>query len=169
MAQAFGQRHSGHIVQIPRRVIETSNPTLAQHNLRIALREHVLRAHQQVIDRGRNTSLEQYGSMRFADFGQQDKVLHVAGTDLNHVGILGNQFDIARIGDFGNHRHLGRASSGLQNLQALFAQSLKCIRLVRGLYAPPRKMWAPDRLTAAAMRSIRSGSSTEQGPAIIAR
>jgi hypothetical protein len=63
--------------------LERADAALAQHHVRVALLEHVLRRHQQLLERGAEAALEQDGQAHAAELGQQRVVLHVAGADLD--------------------------------------------------------------------------------------
>ncbi|MEI2821695.1 MAG: hypothetical protein V9E81_16565 [Marmoricola sp.] len=64
-----------------------------------------------VIPRLRST-----GFIGLADGLQQTEVGHVAGADLQHVGVLRDDGDITSIHDFCDHWHAGGSASLCQNL-----------------------------------------------------
>ena len=74
---------------------------LAEHHVRVAAVEDVLGGQQELVDRRAHPALQQGGLARVADGLEQLVVLHVAGADLEHVGVLGDHRDV-----LGGH-HLG--------------------------------------------------------------
>jgi hypothetical protein len=66
--------------------------------------------------------------VRFAGPPQQRKVLHVAGTQLNHVGITLDQIDAGLIKCLSDNLQTISIANIGQDFQAFFAQTLKCIR-----------------------------------------
>ena len=68
--------------------LERADPALAQDHALVALLEDVLGGHQQLADVLDEPALEQHRAAAAADLGEQRVVLHVARTDLDHVGDL---------------------------------------------------------------------------------
>ena len=75
----------------------------------VALLEHVLGGHQQLLERRGQAALEQHRAAGAADLGQQRVVLHVARADLDHVGDLEHRLDVARVHQLGDDRQAGLA------------------------------------------------------------
>ena len=75
-------------------ILEGADAALAEHHFRVAGLEDVLRGQQEFVHRRRRAALQQHRQARFADRFQQRIVLHVAGADLQHVGVGGHQFDV---------------------------------------------------------------------------
>ena len=110
----------------------------------LPLRHDVLGRHQQLRDRRRQAALEQHRTLHAAQLGEQREVLHVARADLQHVGVLGDEVDVARV------HHLGH--DGQPRLGAHLGEQLAAPRVPspwklygdeRGLNAPPRRIVAP--------------------------
>ena len=135
---------AAHVEHVPRRILEGPHAALAQHHVRIALRQDVLRRHQQVLDRRAHAALQQHRLLGLADFLEQIEVLHVAGADLEHVGVAFDQRHLARVHHLGDDRHVVLVADVAQNLQALLAQSLETVR-------------AGARLEGAAAQDVRPG------------
>ena len=103
-----------------------------------------------------------------ADLLEQGEVLHVAGADLEDVGVLGDQLDVARVhdlGDDGQARGLARASAS--SLQPLLPEPLERVRGGARL----ERAAAQDRraglaLTGVAVSMSCSRLSTAHGPAM---
>ncbi len=88
------------------------------------MRENVLGAHQQIDHRGAHAALEQHRLASLADLGEQYEILHVAGADLNHVGIAFDDFHAPGIHDFGDHRETVFIADFAQDFEALLAHAL---------------------------------------------
>ena len=110
--------------------------------------------------------LSSTGMPDLADRFQQRIVLHVAGADLQHVGIVGHQRDVLRGHHLGDDGQAGLLAGLGQQLQPLFLQPLEAVG-------------AGARLERAAAQAGRAGFlddvgdfedllrlSTEQGPAM---
>ena len=94
----------------------------------IPLLEHVLRRHQQVVERRREAALEQHRLAGRAHLGQQVVVLHVARADLDHVGDLDHVLDVAHVHQLGDDRQPGLLLRLLEQAQALHAEALEAVR-----------------------------------------
>src|SRR5215218_7229285 len=105
--------------------LEGADPALAQQHVGVALLEHVLGRHQQLLERRRQPALEQDRLARAADLGQQRVVLHVARADLDHVGHLDHGLEIARVQQLGHDRQPGLGLRLGQQPQALLPETLE--------------------------------------------
>ena len=65
--------------------------------------------------------------MRFADGFEQAVVLHVAGADLQHVGVFGDEVDVFGGDDFGDDRQAGFVAGRGQQLEAFFLEPLEAV------------------------------------------
>ena len=72
--------------------------------------------------------LSSTGLPALADGLEQPEVGHVAGADLQHVGVLGDDLDVARVDDLGDDRQPGDLADVGEDLQALHAQALEGVR-----------------------------------------
>ena len=61
------------------------------------------------------------GRARLPDFGEQVEILHVAGADLEHVGIAIDQLDAARVHHLGDDRHAVLVAGVAEDLQPFLA------------------------------------------------
>ena len=108
MRLALEHRNRRDVERVARRRLVGANPALAQHDVVIPVRHDVLGRHQQFFNRRRQAALEQHGSPHATELGEQREVLHVARADLQHVGVLGDQVDLARVHHFRDDRQAGR-------------------------------------------------------------
>jgi hypothetical protein len=74
---------------------------------------------------------------------QQREVLHVAGADLQHVGVLRDDLDVLGVDDLGHDRQAGALARLGEDLRPFSPSPWKAYGEVRGLYAPPRSIVAP--------------------------
>ena len=63
--------------------------------------------------------LSSTGRVRFADGFEQPVVLHVAGADLQHVGVFGDEVDVFGGDDFGDDGEAGFVAGRGQQLAGL--------------------------------------------------
>ena len=66
--------------------------------------------------------------MRFADGFEQPVVLHVAGADLQHVGVFADEVDVFDGDDFGDDGQARFVAGGGEQLQAFFLEALEAVR-----------------------------------------
>src|SRR5699024_5285505 len=99
--------------------------SLTQHDVEVAALGDVLGSHEPFFDGGAHTPLEQHRLARVTRCLQQSEVLHVAGTDLKHVGVGGDQFDVGCVHDLGDQRQAGLVAHVGEDLQAFLTQALE--------------------------------------------
>ncbi len=127
VGQLLHQRDRREVEQVARRRVEAADAALAENDLAVPLGEDVLRAHQQVGDRGRHATLEQHGFADAPDGAEQGIVLHVARADLDAVGHVRHQVRalvVQRLGDDGEAR---LATREREHGEPLLAEALKGI------------------------------------------
>ena len=78
-------------------VLVGADAPLAEHDVGVAPVEDVLGGQQELVERGAHAALQERGLARVADGLEELVVLHVAGADLEDVGV------------FGDHRRRARA------------------------------------------------------------
>ena len=79
------------IERVAGRGLEGADAALAQHHLLVAGGEQIFGGEQQFLDLGREAALEQHRLARLADGAEQGEILHVAGADLQRVGMFGDE------------------------------------------------------------------------------
>ena len=139
--------------------LERPDPALAQDHVAVALGEHVLGGGHELVDCRAETALEQHRAAGAADLGEQRVVLHVARTDLDHVGDLQHELQVADVEQLGDDRKPGLALDLGQQPQAGRPEATERIRgrprlvcAARGTSPPPRRararrIRAPARVT----------------------
>ena len=109
------RRHHGQVERVAREVRERAHAALAQDHLVVALGEDVLGRHQELLERRGEAALQQHRLLRAARALEQREVLHVAGADLDRVGVALDEVDavgVDRLGDDGQPRLLAGARPG---------------------------------------------------------
>jgi len=125
--------------------LERADAALAQHHLVVALLEHVVRGHQQLVERRGEPALEQH---RLADLAcrlEQRVVLHVAGADLHDVGVLGDRVGVVGVQELGDDRQAGLGPRLGEDLQRRNAQALERERRRARLERPAAEHARPGR------------------------
>ena len=112
------------------RVESSKERTPRSHRTTFGLpsRQDVLRRHQQVLDRRAHAALQQHRLPGLADFLEQVEVLHVAGADLEHVGIALDERNLPRVHHLGDDRHVVLVADVAQDLQPVLAEPLEAVR-----------------------------------------
>ena len=108
-------------------VVKGADAALAEDDVGIAAFHDELRGTQQFFEGGSEAALEQDGTTAAANCFKQREVFHVAGADLEDVGILGNHFNVALRHDFGDDGEAGQFASLGQNAEAFFAEALESV------------------------------------------
>src|SRR5271165_4002631 len=123
--------HSGNHAEIERvaRVIdERAHAALAQHHIVVALTHHVFGGHEKFFERRRNAPLQQYRLAGASGALKQREVLHVAGAELDNVGIFLNQLQRLMVHRLGDDQQAEAIANFRHDLQAVFAHPLKRVR-----------------------------------------
>src|SRR6266446_1874500 len=143
MAQALDGGHDAEIERVASVVGKSADTALAKHYVVIAFAHDVFGGHQELFERGGNPSLQQNRFARASGTLQQREVLHVAGADLNHVGVLLDQIEGLVVHGFGDDQQAKAVAEVGHNLQTFFAESLKGIgRSTRLVCAATEKLGA---------------------------
>ena len=125
--------HRGQRQGEPGVVLVGADAPLAEHDAGIAPVEDVLGGKQELLQGRAHPALQQCRFTRVAHGLEQLVVLHVAGTDLEHVGVLGDHGDMLRSHDLGDNRQSGFGPRGGQHLQPQLLVALKAVGAGPGL------------------------------------
>ena len=101
------------------------------------------------------------------DRPEQVVVLHVAGADLQHVGILADQLDLIDRHDLGDDGQTGLVAGFGEDLEAFFAEALEVVRAGAGLEGAAAEGGGAGFLDFVAHSRSWLRDSTEQGPAMM--
>ena len=110
------------------RVRESSYTPFAEDHVLVPLLHDVLRGQEQVLHRGRHSPLEKDRPLESSDLGEEGKILHVTRSDLEHVGVFGDQVGLAWIHDFSHDREAGLGTDVREHLEPIFAQPAEGVR-----------------------------------------
>jgi hypothetical protein len=145
-------------------------PRSHRDDVEIAALGDVLGGHQPFLDRGVHPALDQHRFAGRSDRLEQREVLHVAGADLQHVGVAGDHVDVVRAHHLGDNRKPDLVAHIGKDLQPTLAQALEGVgrgaRLERaaaqqrgagGLGHPRRRMCLVRRLDGARPGDQRHG------------
>ena len=94
----------------------------------VALLVDVLRGVEPLLDRRGESPLQHDRFGLLAQFGQEREVRHVPGSDPDHIRILDDQRNVARVHDLDDERKPELVAGFGQELEPSFAESLKRIR-----------------------------------------
>src|SRR5579883_768724 len=136
MTQSLYCGHYTQVERVPRMVSKSTHAALAQNDLIVALAHDVLSCHEELFKRGRDAALQQDRPSLASCSLQQREVLHVARADLDHIGVLIDQFQSFVVDGFGNDPQAELVANLRHDLERLFAQSLKSIRRSARLIGP---------------------------------
>ena len=104
--------------------VETSNTALTQNHVFVPFGKDILGRQEQLVDRGGHPALEQHRNIGSTSPTQHRIILHVAGPDLNDVGILSDKVDPFGVQRLRHDRHPSGLPGSGQHLEPLLPQSL---------------------------------------------
>jgi len=88
VAQPLYCRYQTQVEGVARVVGKGSYAALAKHNVVVAFTHYVLGGHQEFLERRGHASFEQNRFVCAPRTLKQREILHIAGADLDHVGIV---------------------------------------------------------------------------------
>src|ERR1700731_3407670 len=107
---------------------ERAHAALAEHYVVIAFAEDIFGGHQEFVERGRHTALEENWFFGAACALEQREILHVAGADLNHVGVFFDEVEAFVVDGFSDDAEAVVLADLRENFEAVFAEALKAVR-----------------------------------------
>jgi len=128
VAQGLHQRDHRQIEGVAGGGFKCADPALAQNNLVVALGHNVLGRRQKLLYGCAQPALEQHRKSQSSDFLEQIEILHVAGTDLEHIDMTAGHLKLLDTHHLGHRRQPHLPRRDMQKLQPLRAQSLKGVR-----------------------------------------
>ncbi len=147
MAVSLDERHRRKVQGIAAVVGQSANAPLAQDDVGIVLRQNVLRRKKHLVERGRMTAFEEHRFAGPSSFLQKRVVLHVAGADLDDVGVCGHKVKSLGIYRLGDYSEIETFSHFRQDFETLFPRPWNVYGEVRGLKQPPRSSCPPHSFT----------------------
>src|SRR5258708_38198471 len=88
VAEALDRRHDAEIECVAGVIGESPHSALAENYVVVALAHDVLGGHEKFFERSRDAALQQDGFAGASGALEQREVLHVAGADLDDIGVL---------------------------------------------------------------------------------
>src|SRR6202166_4646560 len=107
---------------------ESAHAAFAEHYVVIAFAEDIFGGHQEFVERGRHAALEENWFFGAAGALEQREILHVAGADLDHVGVFFDEVEAFVVDGFGDDAEAVVLADLRENFEAVFAETLKTVR-----------------------------------------
>ena len=89
----FYRRHNCKIESVARKIRKGANAAFAEHHVVIAFGQNVFGGHQEFVEGGGHAALQQNGLFRTARPLEEREILHIAGANLDHVGVFFHQVE----------------------------------------------------------------------------
>ncbi len=105
-----------------------ADAALAEDDVRVAVGGDVFGGHEEFFQGGAEAAFEQDGAAAFSEGFEERVVLHIAGADLEHVGIGGDEVDVGFREDFGDDGEAGALAGKGEEAEAFFAEALELVR-----------------------------------------
>lgn len=127
MAKAANHGNNTEVQRVARGRLEGSDASLAENDVGVALREQVLGGHEIFVDLRGHTTFEQNGFSRLSGDLKESEVLDIARADLDHVGVLAQEIDIAGSDEFGDDAQVRFVGREAHEFQAIFLHALETV------------------------------------------
>ena len=158
MAQALHGRDHAQVERVAGVVGEGADAAFAERDVVVAFTQDVFGGHQKFFERGRHAALQQDGLAGASGALEQRKILHVAGADLDHVGVFLDQVERFVVDGLGNDLHAELLADVGHDAQAFFAESLKRVGRSARLVGS-----AAEKLGSGAMHALGRGEGLFAG------
>ncbi len=120
-------RHRRHVERVAGRGLEGADAALAEDHLRLPSCQDVLGRQEQLLHRRHESALQQHRLAHAPHRLQQGVILHVAGADLQDVGVGGHRVHEIRMHDLGDRGQAVAPAGFGQKHQTLLAQALEAV------------------------------------------
>src|ERR1700682_5219736 len=107
---------------------ESAHAALAEHYVVIAFAQDIFGGHQEFVERGGHAALQENGFFGAASALEQREILHVAGADLDHVGVLLDKVEAFIVDGFSYDAETVELANLRENFQTIFTEALKTVR-----------------------------------------
>jgi len=107
---------------------ECAHAAFAEHHVVIAFAQDVFGGHQELVEGGGHAALEEDGFFGAAGALEQREILHVAGADLDNVGVFFDEVEAFVVDGFGDDAEAVVLADLRENFEAVFAEALKTVR-----------------------------------------
>src|SRR5579872_3548790 len=133
MAQPLHRGHNAQVERVTRVIGERADSAFAERDVVVAFAEDVLGCHQKFFESGGHAALEENRLAGASGAFQQREILHVAGADLDDVGIFFDQIERLVIDRFGDDPHPELLAHFGHDTKGFLAESLERVRRGAGL------------------------------------
>jgi hypothetical protein len=106
---------------------EGADAAFAEDDVGVAAGHDVFGGEEEFIEGGGEAALEEYGFLLIADGVEEVVVLHVAGADLEDVGVFADECDLVDGHDFGDDGEAGLFAGFGEDFEAFFAEALEFV------------------------------------------
>ena len=148
MGEFFHRRDHGNIQRVAGVVFKSPDAAFAEHDIVIAAGHDVFGAHQEFLIGRTQSPLEQDRFTATAELFEQFEVLHIAGTDLDHID-FSEEVELGNIHDFGHDRQSGIFTGLQQQFDTLIPHSLEAVRRSPGFERSATEHGSPGTFNAA--------------------
>src|SRR5439155_23517600 len=118
VAAFFHPGNDRKVQRVPGKIGERAYAALAEHHVVISFRQNIFGSHQEFIERGGHPPLKQNWPLGTSRALKKRKILHIARTDLDYVGIFLNQIKRFVVDGFGDDPKAKLVANFGQNFQA---------------------------------------------------
>src|ERR1700687_1120427 len=139
VAALFDGRYDGEVERVARKIGEGAHAALTENDVVVAFGEDVFGGHEEFVERGGHTALEENGLFGAARAVEQGKILHVARADLDDVGVFFDEVEAFVVDGFGDDAEAKLFADLHENFQAGFAETLEAVRGSAGLVSAAAK------------------------------
>ena len=119
--------HDRQVEGIAGRIFKCANSALAKDDLAVALGKGILGRHEQVFHGRAHAALQENRDPGAAALLEQVEVLHVAGADLEDIGISLDVRHLPRVHDLGDDRHAEAVAGSAEDLEPIAAEALEAV------------------------------------------
>ena len=131
VAALFDGGNDGEIESVARKVGERADAAFAEHDVVVAFGEDVFGGHEKFVESGGHAAFEEDGFFGAAGAFEEGEILHVAGADLDDVGVFLDEVERFIVDRFGDDAEAVVFADVREDFQTGEAESLKRMRSAR--------------------------------------
>ncbi len=124
---AAQKRKHAEVERVAGERLERADAALAQDDVAVAARDDVLGGHEPLLDGRGQPAFQHHRFAELADALEEREVLHVARTDLEDVGIFGDEWERLGVLHFGDDGHVRGVARFGEDLEPFFFQPLEIV------------------------------------------
>ncbi len=127
VAALFDGGNDREVEGIAGKIGEGANAAFAEHDVVIAFGEDVFGGHEKFVEGGRHAAFEQDGFFGAAGALEEREILHIAGADLDDVGVFLNEVEGFVVDGLGDNAEAVGSADFRKDFEALFTEALEAI------------------------------------------